>query len=300
MKTARDFLTKEISATNKHDGCMYVHVFDPVIRRAVRDRLARMGFTVSLEDAEGWVRIGQLTSFDCDALAKEINSWNSDGEWPARTRGQPPIPDEDFGKACWMLMSNTVKAKVLRLVRLGYSYRAKIYVAGETKFDLDEASCIVIHACTLLREETLDPGERETKSCGMTQREWEASADAHGKEQWEKIPDGIKSEIDRFLMYGSRYLAASAAYWCSRFGVDQKNLAEDAVSWREKDLGRRALILNAQELNTVLAALRCWQDHEAGGPPWTSRWHDIATNGGETKLMSCEEIDALCERINGG
>lgn len=51
------------------------------------------------------------------------------------------------------------------------------------------------------------------------------------------------------------------------------------------------------ELNTILAALRNWQqtmDRCEPSPMLT----DIATNGGEHGLMPAEEIDGLCERIN--
>lgn len=48
--------------------------------------------------------------------------------------------------------------------------------------------------------------------------------------------------------------------------------------------------------NTILAALRFWQQY----PPLADeRFNGIATDGGTTPLTE-HEIDALCERINGG
>lgn len=299
MKTAKDFQQREIFVEDKHITGLYVHVSTKPVRRAVTDKLRSMGFKAVQCDGEGWVLVRNLENFDRVALAKHINSWNDDEEWLASTEDQPPIADEDFGAACWQLMPGTVKGEVLRLVRLGRSYRARLYVASETKFDLDEAHWIVIHACSLLLKETLESGEKEVKSCGMTQEEWQASADAHNQEQWEKIPEGRKDHIDELLAAGGREQAVGAAYYSCGFNAGEEYLAEDAIDWRIK-YGPRYITLDSQELNTVLAALRCWQSHRDGGPPWTSQWDDIATNNLETDMMSCSEIDALCERINGG
>ncbi len=56
-------------------------------------------------------------------------------------------------------------------------------------------------------------------------------------------------------------------------------------------------MLNARELGTVLAALRTWQSLMHPTEPPDS---DIATDGGRLVPLSHVEIDALCERINGG
>jgi hypothetical protein len=59
--------------------------------------------------------------------------------------------------------------------------------------------------------------------------------------------------------------------------------------------------IDAQEFNTILAALRwyqvCGMDNPSNRPGWL---HDIATNGGEEVSMDDEGIDALCERLNTG
>jgi hypothetical protein len=54
--------------------------------------------------------------------------------------------------------------------------------------------------------------------------------------------------------------------------------------------------LNQRELGTTLAALRYWQREglaSSGGE------HDIANDSGAIEPLSADEIDALCERING-
>lgn len=55
---------------------------------------------------------------------------------------------------------------------------------------------------------------------------------------------------------------------------------------------------SVREFNTVLAALRCYQQQmemNGGLPP--RDFQDIAMDGGDDYLDT-EEIDALCERIN--
>jgi hypothetical protein len=54
--------------------------------------------------------------------------------------------------------------------------------------------------------------------------------------------------------------------------------------------------MNPRELNTVLAALRLWQS----GVHHPLELETIATNDGESEPLDGEEIDALCERLNGG
>jgi hypothetical protein len=53
--------------------------------------------------------------------------------------------------------------------------------------------------------------------------------------------------------------------------------------------------LDNRELGTVLAALRVWQ----GMGQVSQSIQDIATDGGTIEPLNNEEIDALCERING-
>jgi hypothetical protein len=54
------------------------------------------------------------------------------------------------------------------------------------------------------------------------------------------------------------------------------------------------------ELATILAALRYYQQHEQHLAENRSPWiNDIATNGGQAAALSAEEIDRLCEELNG-
>lgn len=58
---------------------------------------------------------------------------------------------------------------------------------------------------------------------------------------------------------------------------------------------------NSQERNTILAALRFYQQQGMGEPANRSdEIHAIATNGDEDISMDDKGIDALCERINFG
>lgn len=52
--------------------------------------------------------------------------------------------------------------------------------------------------------------------------------------------------------------------------------------------------MNKRELNTVLAALRCWQQHPMRGDCGLD---EIATDGG-VKALDGDEIDDLCEQLN--
>ena len=57
--------------------------------------------------------------------------------------------------------------------------------------------------------------------------------------------------------------------------------------------------IDGQDLNTILAALRFYQEHGQGEPSNRSEAiHDIATNGGDAISMDDAGIDDLCERIN--
>lgn len=54
-----------------------------------------------------------------------------------------------------------------------------------------------------------------------------------------------------------------------------------------------------QERNTILAALRHYQQDGMGEPDNRSdAIHDIATNGGADISMDAAGIDALCQKIN--
>jgi len=59
---------------------------------------------------------------------------------------------------------------------------------------------------------------------------------------------------------------------------------------------RTALIFDDQELATVLAALRLFQRTDSED---TEQENDIATSGGTCSALGIEDIDSLCERING-
>lgn len=60
------------------------------------------------------------------------------------------------------------------------------------------------------------------------------------------------------------------------------------------------LVIGAKEdRNTILAALRVYQEHDMGEPANRSdAIHDIATNGGEDISYDVVAIDDLCERVN--
>ena len=52
-------------------------------------------------------------------------------------------------------------------------------------------------------------------------------------------------------------------------------------------------------LNTMLAALRFYQQHGQCDPINRSVWiDDIATNGGQQQPLTALEIDQLCQRLN--
>ena len=60
----------------------------------------------------------------------------------------------------------------------------------------------------------------------------------------------------------------------------------------------RNLTMDDRELNTVLAALRLWQTQREQDLPLDLL--SIASNGGtQEPRLSGEEIDALCDRLNG-
>jgi len=57
--------------------------------------------------------------------------------------------------------------------------------------------------------------------------------------------------------------------------------------------------LDSQQLNTVIAALRHYQESGQGYPSFRSDWIlDLATNGYAETPLSTKDIDILCEHIN--
>lgn len=59
------------------------------------------------------------------------------------------------------------------------------------------------------------------------------------------------------------------------------------------------MTLNNQDRNTILAALRFYQENGQGDPDNRSdEIHGIATGGGEDVSMDGAGIDDLCERLN--
>lgn len=60
------------------------------------------------------------------------------------------------------------------------------------------------------------------------------------------------------------------------------------------------IALDREELSTVLAALRYWQENGLADDPYlrSDALHEIATDGGELTSLCSNGIDRLCERIN--
>lgn len=57
--------------------------------------------------------------------------------------------------------------------------------------------------------------------------------------------------------------------------------------------------VSREEFNTILAALRYYQENGQGDPfNRSDAIHDIATDGGEQISLDAHSIDELCERIN--
>lgn len=54
--------------------------------------------------------------------------------------------------------------------------------------------------------------------------------------------------------------------------------------------------LTREEIATMLAALRYWQNHRPSNP----ELHEIATDGGTLAPLDTHDIDDLCNKINGG
>ena len=59
-------------------------------------------------------------------------------------------------------------------------------------------------------------------------------------------------------------------------------------------------LISTQELATILAALRYYQEKGLGDPANRSAdIHEIATDGDEVISLDANDIDDLCERLNG-
>lgn len=59
------------------------------------------------------------------------------------------------------------------------------------------------------------------------------------------------------------------------------------------------LYVNSQELNTIFAALRYYQDHSQGEPLTLGSWiNNIATNAGREPSLDDQAIDDLIQRLN--
>lgn len=71
------------------------------------------------------------------------------------------------------------------------------------------------------------------------------------------------------------------------------------IFWRKK---MKPVNLTDRERDTVLAALRDWEEALLARDFISSRMMAIATNGrtGDDAALSADEIDDLCERINLG
>lgn len=107
---------------------------------------------------------------------------------------------------------------------------------------------------------------------------------------------GITSEADSFAA-ADRY--GEARYRHTDYGEHDK-FDPDADHNAEPDVSEEPKAspgLTPRELGTVLAALRLWQ--RLNGPP-ADDLMDIATDGGTLTPLDDDEIDALCERLNGG
>jgi hypothetical protein len=59
------------------------------------------------------------------------------------------------------------------------------------------------------------------------------------------------------------------------------------------------LLIDSEERDTILAALRLWQHHLDGTTPDFYGLEEIRTNGDEHEGLDSDAIDELCERING-
>ena len=92
--------------------------------------------------------------------------------------------------------------------------------------------------------------------------------------------------INRCASLKATALASDPAGFCVRFAVPPPLVQ------------RREQLLNERELASVLAGLRLLQGEE-NGPIDGEAIDNIATNNGHLLALSDNEIDQLCERLNG-
>ncbi|MER9176224.1 hypothetical protein NKH72_21850 [Mesorhizobium sp. M0955] len=71
---------------------------------------------------------------------------------------------------------------------------------------------------------------------------------------------------------------------------------EEVAEGDDEPVERKNYALTGPQRNTVLAALRLWQDQAENLA--TDALVDIATDGGSHALLSDRDIDDLCEAIN--
>lgn len=80
---------------------------------------------------------------------------------------------------------------------------------------------------------------------------------------------------------------------------DTVETARAELGNHEPGNGLFPVFLHAQELNTILAALRFYQEEEMTEPDNRSdAIHDIATNGDQETSMDDQGVDELCEKLN--
>ncbi len=80
---------------------------------------------------------------------------------------------------------------------------------------------------------------------------------------------------------------------------DTVETARAELGNHEPGNGLFPVFLDAQELNTILAALRFYQEEEMTEPDNRSdAIHDIATNGDQETSMDDAGVDELCEKLN--
>lgn len=89
------------------------------------------------------------------------------------------------------------------------------------------------------------------------------------------LANTLEARIGEHLKQGPAYFATSLASIMAE---------DDAQALQER-----------RETATILAALRFWQTQ----PNVTPELHAIATDGDQVNPLTNEEIDTLCERING-
>jgi hypothetical protein len=114
---------------------------------------------------------------------------------------------------------------------------------------------------------------------------------------------GLHPESADEMLY-SDTLTPDQRQWLTRF-IERWNAWQDAdddahtAAIEDAFTPARAIALTGQELATILAALRYYQEQGMGDPDNRSNdIHDIATNGDNEVSLDADGIDALCERLN--